>query len=85
METFVVRIWTPSVGTGDEGPVTAGLRGTVDHVGTGLGGSFSSEGRLLQLIEAFLVASRPRAARACRPAGGERIRSASDDAGKEAS
>jgi hypothetical protein len=57
VETFVVRIWTPAAA--DDDPDRYGLRGFVDHVGSGERDAFSSAGELLALLELH-VKGKPR-------------------------
>ncbi|HET9520445.1 MAG TPA: hypothetical protein VFO73_05300 [Candidatus Limnocylindrales bacterium] len=49
MDTFLLRIWTPSDAAGAT-EVATGARGTAHHVGTGRTGIFRSEAQLLRLL-----------------------------------
>ena len=52
MDTFVLRIWSPGESAGDAA-APDGMRGTVQHVGTGRSGVFRSDAQLLGLIAAL--------------------------------
>jgi hypothetical protein len=49
VETFVIRIWTPAEHDGD--PQGYGLRGFVEHVGSGKREAFRGAGELLAFLE----------------------------------
>jgi hypothetical protein len=55
METFVVRIWTPSPELAREASAAV-LRGTVEHVGTKAQTQFRTGSDLLEILTASLEA-----------------------------
>ena len=54
METFVIRVWTPSDRAED--PERLDLRGLVEHVGSGESEAFREAGELIAFLNARLGA-----------------------------
>jgi hypothetical protein len=53
MDTFVVRLWTPSPAAGDPAAVRLGLHGTVHHVGSGRTATFRDGPQLIELLSSL--------------------------------
>lgn len=53
MDTFVVRLWTPSPAAGDPAAVRLGLHGTVHHVGSGRTATFRDGPELIELLSSL--------------------------------
>jgi hypothetical protein len=53
VETFIVRVWTPSPDLADEIP-TPELHGNVEHVGTRRSSAFRTSEELVELLKAVL-------------------------------
>jgi hypothetical protein len=50
MDTFVLRIWTPAIATGEAGAPPHGTHGTAHHVISDRSGVFRSEEQLIRLL-----------------------------------
>jgi hypothetical protein len=57
METFVVRLWTHSP---DAGSVRAELHGVVEHLGSGLSGTFTGHDDLVAFLRGRAWQDEPR-------------------------
>jgi hypothetical protein len=57
METFVIRLWSQSTGAEME---WAGLRGVVEHLGSGRSGTFTEDDELVAFLRGRSWHDRPR-------------------------
>ncbi|MBA3434482.1 MAG: hypothetical protein H0U08_10360 [Actinobacteria bacterium] len=58
METFIVRVWTPSPDLANES--SAGeLHGSIEHIRSRESGQFHTGGHLLEILRGALLSSEP--------------------------
>jgi hypothetical protein len=54
MQTFVIRLWVPAGRPGDAEDFDPGLRGRIEHVGSGWSATFRGSDQLLGMVQARL-------------------------------